>query len=121
MDFSRRDPVAPTRSRSIQWRGYGFRPPPLLFYLHVPSLVQARRAVAVRWPARQRLREEAVTVIGYTGSVILPLTIVPQDRAKPVMLRLKLDYAVCEKLCIPAEGKAELMLGGGPSSQDAAL
>jgi DsbC/DsbD-like thiol-disulfide interchange protein len=79
------------------------------------------KAVDVRWPVPQRLPEEAVTVIGYTGNVILPLTIVPQDRAKPVMLRLKLDYAVCEKLCIPAEGKAELMLGGGPSSQEAAL
>jgi DsbC/DsbD-like thiol-disulfide interchange protein len=79
------------------------------------------KAVEVHWPAPQRLPEEAVTVIGYTGNVILPLTIVPQDRAKPVMLRLKLDYAVCEKLCIPAEGKAELMLSGGPSSQDAAL
>jgi DsbC/DsbD-like thiol-disulfide interchange protein len=79
------------------------------------------KAVDVHWPAPQRLPEEAVTVIGYTGNVILPLTIVPQDRAKPVMLRLKLDYAVCEKLCIPAEGKAELMLSGGPSSQDAAL
>jgi DsbC/DsbD-like thiol-disulfide interchange protein len=79
------------------------------------------KAVDVRWPAPQRLPEEAVTVIGYTGNVILPLSIVPQDRAKPVMLRLKLDYAVCEKLCIPAEGKAELMLSGGASSQDAAL
>jgi DsbC/DsbD-like thiol-disulfide interchange protein len=79
------------------------------------------KAVDVHWPAPQRLPEEAVTVIGYTGNVILPLTIVPQDRAKPVMLRLKLDYAVCEKLCIPAEGKAELMLSGGASSQDAAL
>jgi DsbC/DsbD-like thiol-disulfide interchange protein len=79
------------------------------------------KAVDVHWPVPQRLPEEAVTVIGYTGNVILPLTIVPENRAKPVMLRLKLDYAVCEKLCIPAEGKAELMLGGGPSSQDAAL
>jgi DsbC/DsbD-like thiol-disulfide interchange protein len=38
-----------------------------------------------------------------------------------VTLRLKLDYAVCEKLCVPAEGKAELVLAGGTSSQDAAL
>jgi DsbC/DsbD-like thiol-disulfide interchange protein len=79
------------------------------------------KAVDVHWPAPQRLPEEAVTVIGYTGNVVLPLTIVPQDRAKPVMLRLKLDYAVCEKLCIPAEGKAELTLSAGVSSQDAAL
>ena len=40
----------------------------------------------------------------------------PQNAAKPVTLRLKLDYAVCEKLCVPAEGKAELVLGRRPSS-----
>ena len=79
------------------------------------------KAVDVHWPVPQRLPEEAVTVIGYTGNVILPLAIAPEDRAKPVTLRLKLDYAVCEKLCIPAEGKAELMLSGSPSSQEAAL
>ena len=53
--------------------------------------------------------------------MIWPLEIMPQDRAKPVTLRLKLDYAVCEKLCVPAEAKAELVLAGGPSSQEAAL
>ena len=36
-------------------------------------------------------------------------------------MRLKLDYAVCEKLCVPAEAKVELVLAGGTSSQDAAL
>ena len=59
--------------------------------------------------------------IGYTGDVILPLAVVPDNGAKPVKLRLKLDYAVCETLCVPAEGKAELVLTGGSSSQDAAL
>ena len=38
-----------------------------------------------------------------------------------MVLRLKLDYAVCEKLCVPAEGRSELVLAGGPSSLDAAL
>jgi len=79
------------------------------------------KAVDVLWPAPQSIPEEGLTVIGYTGDVILPLAVVPQNRAKPVMLRLKLDYAVCEKLCVPAEGKAELVLAGGASSQDAAL
>src|SRR5499425_1025511 len=79
------------------------------------------KAVDVLWPAPQAIPEEGLTVIGYTGDVILPLAVVPQNRAKPVTLRLKLDYAVCEKLCVPAEGKAELVLAGGASSQDAAL
>ena len=50
--------------------------------------------------------------IGYKGDVILPLRVVPQDAGKPVTLRLKLDYAVCEKLCVPAEAKLELALTG---------
>ena len=79
------------------------------------------KAVDVLWPAPQRIPEQDLVTIGYTGDVILPLAVVPENSAKPVKLRLKLDYAVCEALCVPAEAKAELELTGGPSSQDAAL
>jgi DsbC/DsbD-like thiol-disulfide interchange protein len=78
-------------------------------------------AVEVRWPAPSRIPEQGLTAIGYVSDVILPLTVVPQDRAKPVKLRLTLDYAVCEKLCAPAEGTAELMLPAARSSRHAAL
>src|SRR2546430_651826 len=80
------------------------------------------KAVEVLWPAPERLPEVGgLTVIGYARDVILPLRIVPRERGKPVVLRVKLDYAVCEKLCVPAEAKSELTLRGGPASQDAAL
>jgi DsbC/DsbD-like thiol-disulfide interchange protein len=79
------------------------------------------KQVHVLWPAPQRLREEGGISIGYARDLILPLHIVPQDPNKRVALRLKLDYAVCEKLCVPAEAKAELTLTGGPASQEAAL
>jgi DsbC/DsbD-like thiol-disulfide interchange protein len=79
------------------------------------------KSVEVLWPAPHRIPEQGLTTIGYTGDVILPLAIVPQDRAKPVTLRVKLDYAVCEALCVPAEAKAELLLAGGPSAHDARL
>jgi len=79
------------------------------------------KAVEILWPAPQRIAEESLVAIGYTGDVTLPLLIVPQNATKPVMLRLKLDYAVCEKLCVPAEGRSDLVLSGGPSSLDAAL
>src|SRR6266403_6351222 len=82
---------------------------------------QNAKSVEVRWPAPQRISEQGLVAIGYTGDLILPLAIVPQNRAKPVKLRLKLDYAVCETLCVPAEGQVELVLMGGPSSHDAAL
>jgi len=83
-----------------------------------------KRAV-VQWPAPQRIEEAGGGTIGYLGSVIFPLRVEPLDPAKPVLLRLKLDYAICEKLCVPAEAKAELAVGKGvfkkPTSQDAAL
>ena len=79
------------------------------------------KAIEVRWPAPHRIPEQGMTAIGYTENVILPLHITPQNRGQPVMLRLKLGYAVCEKLCVPAEAKAELALAGGTSSQDARL
>jgi DsbC/DsbD-like thiol-disulfide interchange protein len=79
------------------------------------------KSVEVLWPAPRRIPEQGLVAIGYTGDVILPLAVVPQNSGEPVTLRLKLDYAVCEALCVPAEGKAELTLSGGPSSHDAAL
>jgi DsbC/DsbD-like thiol-disulfide interchange protein len=68
------------------------------------------KSVDVKWPAPQAMSEQGLTAIGYTGNVIWPLAVLPQERGKPVKLRLKLDYAVCEKLCVPAEAKAELVL-----------
>ncbi len=79
------------------------------------------KSVTVLWPAPRRIPEQGLIAIGYAADVVLPLAIVPHDHALPVTLRLKLDYAVCEKLCVPAEGKAELLLAGGTSPHEAAL
>jgi DsbC/DsbD-like thiol-disulfide interchange protein len=79
------------------------------------------KSLKIAWPAPHRFTDDSGATIGYKNGVIFPLRIVPQDPAKPVLLRLKLDYAVCEKLCVPAEGRAELVLDGMPSAFDAAL
>ena len=77
--------------------------------------------IDVRFPAPKRLPEAGMIAIGYDRDVVLPLAIVAQDPAKPVLLQLKLDYAVCEKLCVPADGKAELTLAIGPSTMEDAF
>jgi DsbC/DsbD-like thiol-disulfide interchange protein len=82
---------------------------------------QNLKSVDIRWPAPQRIAEQGLIVIGYLHDLILPLDILPQDPAKPTKLRLKIEYAVCEKLCVPAEGQAELVLPVSRSSRDAAL
>jgi DsbC/DsbD-like thiol-disulfide interchange protein len=76
------------------------------------------KSVAVRWEAPQRLADESGTSIGYKHDVIFPLDVVPEDRNKPVTLSLTIDYGVCEKICVPVDANAELMLGGEPGEQD---
>ena len=77
--------------------------------------------VDVLWPAPERMVDAGGTSIGYSNGVIFPLRIIPQEAGKPVALRLRLQYAICEKLCVPAEGRSELTLASGRASQDAAL
>src|SRR6476661_8822259 len=79
------------------------------------------KTVTVRWPAPQRLSDESGVSIGYKHDVVFPLEVTSQDAGKPVMLALKIDYAVCEKICVPADGKAELTLPGKPGEQDRRL
>jgi DsbC/DsbD-like thiol-disulfide interchange protein len=80
------------------------------------------KSVSVLWPAPRRFPDGAGgNSIGYTGNIIFPLQVLAQDASRPVALRLKATYGVCEKICIPAGGKAQLRLSGGPSNEDGAL
>jgi DsbC/DsbD-like thiol-disulfide interchange protein len=65
--------------------------------------------------------DETGQSLGYKERVIFPVVVSPQQLGKPVRLRLKIDYAVCEKLCVPAEGRAELVLGPGNSAHNLEL
>jgi len=70
----------------------------------------------VRWPVPERFQDSAGYSIGYVGEVVIPVSVQPVDPARPVMVVLKLDYAVCEKICIPAQGEASLWLEPGVTS-----
>jgi DsbC/DsbD-like thiol-disulfide interchange protein len=74
------------------------------------------KSTTLLWPAPQRFSDGGGQSIGYDGDVIFPVRIVPQDPTRPVVLRLKLDYAVCEKLCVPAEGSVELSLAASSTA-----
>jgi DsbC/DsbD-like thiol-disulfide interchange protein len=75
----------------------------------------------VLWPYPHRFEDGNGQSIGYSGGVVFPLQIQAKDSTKPVTLRLKIEYAVCEKLCVPAEASAELPLAtvGNPSTNEA--
>src|SRR5215468_479766 len=76
-------------------------------------------AVTVLWPAPQKFDDGAGGVsLGYHDQVVLPLRIVPKNADKPVTLRAAINYAVCEKICIPVEANAELAFNSVASTED---
>ena len=75
----------------------------------------------VLWPAPKSFADESGVSIGYADDVILPVRVVAARPEEPVVLRLAIDYAVCNKLCVPASGQAELMLPVAASAHAAAV
>ena len=74
------------------------------------------------FPAPRRIREaDGGEAFGYEGGVIFPLRITPRDPAKPVSLMLHANFAVCEKICLPAEARLSLTLPGADSPYAAPL
>jgi DsbC/DsbD-like thiol-disulfide interchange protein len=61
------------------------------------------------------------TSFGYRKRVVLPLRIVPKDASRPVTLRASLNYAVCEKICIPVAADAELAFAATAGVPDSEL
>lgn len=69
-------------------------------------------AVTAEWPAPQLSFDGYGWVIGYTEAVIFPLLIEPDEPGAPSNLNLKLDYAVCKDICIPAQAEVAVVLDG---------
>jgi DsbC/DsbD-like thiol-disulfide interchange protein len=79
-------------------------------------------AVTVLWPAPTKFDDGAGGhSLGYHNQIVLPLRIVAKNADKPVTLRAEINYAVCEKLCIPVEASAELPFTSVASTEDSAL
>src|SRR3982751_6176372 len=79
-------------------------------------------AVTVLWPAPMKFDDGAGGhSLGYHDQIVLPLRIVARNADKPVTLRAEINYAVCEKLCIPVDAKAELAFNNVPSTEDSTL
>jgi DsbC/DsbD-like thiol-disulfide interchange protein len=79
-------------------------------------------AVTVLWPAPTKFDDGAGGhSLGYHDQIVLPLRIVTKNPDKPVTLRAAISYAVCEKICIPVEAKAELPFTSVVSTEDSTL
>ena len=79
-------------------------------------------AVTILWPAPSKFPDESGgNSMGYKNQFVLPLRIVAKNPDKPVMLRATINYAVCDKLCIPVEAHPELDFGSVASPEDSVL
>ncbi len=68
------------------------------------------------FPAPKRIAEsDGSEAFGYGDGVVLPLRIERRDHTKTVTLAVHANYAVCERICLPAEARLKLTLPGAAS------
>jgi DsbC/DsbD-like thiol-disulfide interchange protein len=80
------------------------------------------KSVTVLWPAPERIDDgSGGHSIGYERDVVLPLRVLANDATQPASLHVKVGYAVCGNLCIPAEADLKLMLSGEAGTEEPAL
>jgi DsbC/DsbD-like thiol-disulfide interchange protein len=100
------------------WRSPGeFGVPPVFDFSHSSNL----RGAEVSFPAPKRIDEAGSEVFGYEGGIVLPVRVIPQQSGKPVDLVLDLDYAACEKICLPVHASLQIGLPANEGSQTPAL
>lgn len=97
-------------SMSQGWKTYWRAPgdsgglPPHFDWSGSVNLASAK----VHYPAPRRFKDAVGDSIGYSGSVVFPVEIRPEDPAKPVELRLVFSYGICREICVPAEAGMSL-------------
>jgi suppressor for copper-sensitivity B len=64
------------------------------------------------WPVPHRFTLFGLDTFGYEDEVVFPIAAKPADPTQPLGLRLKVDYLVCEKICIPYTARLTLDLAG---------
>jgi len=78
-------------------------------------------AAKVSYPAPHLYTDATGNILGYKDHVIFPVSVTPKQPGQPVKLQVKIDYAICAKLCVPARGQATLTLSPGASANQATL
>ncbi len=64
------------------------------------------------WPVPHRFTLFGLDTFGYEDEVVFPIAAKPADPTQPLGLRLKVNYLVCEKICIPYTARLALDLAG---------
>lgn len=73
----------------------------------------------VLFPAPLRLTDKSGDTIGYKEHVIFPVEVRPTDAAKPIALKLDMQYGICKDICVPVEARLETEIVAAPAPQAA--
>ncbi|MFN4014354.1 MAG: protein-disulfide reductase DsbD family protein [Reyranella sp.] len=84
------------------------------------KLPQGARAEPIVWPAPTLFDIGGITNYGFKDEAMLLVRITPPaDLAGPLSLAAEANWLVCEDVCIPEEGKFELVLPSGAAASPA--
>ncbi len=96
----------------IYWRSPGDAGfPPRIDWSGSDNLARAD----IRWPAPVRFELFGLETFGYGGEIVLPIDVTLQRPGEPLRLDARVDYLVCEKICIPYQADLALVLPAGPA------
>lgn len=73
-------------------------------------------SVKVLYPAPKRLTDKSGDTLGYKGAVVFPVAFEAKDKAKPVALKLQLDYGICKDVCIPVGAEFSVDIPAGSTA-----
>jgi suppressor for copper-sensitivity B len=73
-------------------------------------------AAEFRWPRPERFLLLDIETIGYGDRVILPLDVTLAEKGKPLDFRARLNFLICDEICIPVDSDIALDIPGGAAT-----
>jgi thiol:disulfide interchange protein DsbD len=85
----------------------------------VPALSPGATAGPIAWPAPGRISEGSITTYGYSGEVILPVTVTLAPGTGTVSGDVTAHWLTCKDICVPEEASFPIDLPAGTGSPSA--
>ncbi len=70
----------------------------------------------MKWPVPHRFTLFGLETFGYGDEVVFPVIARPERPGEPMALRARIDYLVCEAICVPLTAELALDLPAGPAA-----
>jgi DsbC/DsbD-like thiol-disulfide interchange protein len=67
-------------------------------------------SVTTEWPRPVLFDSDGIQTIGYSGTVVLPVRLVPRDPRAPMDLALAVFFGVCADICVPNQAEAVALI-----------